>query len=137
MATRSVSPAMIKALAGSPAAFDSQGLQQPMIDPVMLAAQALPGMARIGATLAGRAVPAFNALGEAGAIFPKGFKPPIPEAPGIPVNLPPGIEKHEMITNSERIFRNLANQEKQYLMNNDFANALKVKFRMAQHSGGN
>jgi len=126
------------ALAGSPAEFDSVGLQQPMIDPVMIGAQALPGLARIGATLAGRAVPAWQALGEAGALFPKRPAiPGIPESPAIPVNLPQGISKADMVTNSERVFKNWENVEKQYLANNDFANALRAKFGLAANAGGN
>ena len=127
MATK-VSPELIKALAGSPAVFDSQGLEQPMIDPIMLGAQMAPGLARIGATLAGRAVPAFNALGEAGALFPK--------RPGIPVKQP-SIHPSELLTPAERQYKLWEMTEKQYLANNDFANALRAKWGMAKNVGGN
>lgn len=121
------------ALAGKQAPWMNEpGLEQP---PEMKALQALNTIAGgYGATQLGggiaqvlsqQGLPALQGLGEAGAIFPENMK------------LPQGMVKGDLLTPSEQAYTVNEMNEKQYLNNDDFVNALKAKWGMLKNAGGN
>lgn len=61
---------------------------------------------------------------ERGSIFPESA-------------LPPGMRANEMFTPSEQKYKVNELNEQQYLHNNDFPNAMKAKWGMANNTGGN
>lgn len=127
-----IARALTRAQAQNPF-MSEQGLEQP---PEMKMLQALSqvgagyGAGQMGGAaaqaLVGRGLPALEGLGEAGALFPE---------PG--AKLPPGITKADMLTPSERAYKLNEMNEKMYLQNDDFVNALKAKWGMLRNWGGN
>ncbi len=115
-------------LAGSPAAYDSQGLQTPAIDPIMLLS-AVGGPA-IAKALAGMADMAPQAMAsQAGAIFPEGMAMPKDKAM---------IQEFGSILPTDqkayRLNEALANWHAE---NMDFPAVLKDKWALLKNSAGN
>lgn len=115
------------------ALMSEPGLEQPPEMNLLAALNALAsgmsigqGAGHLGMALAEKGFPALQGLGEAGAIFPE---------PG--ASLPPGFTKAEMFTPAERAYKTYENNEKLYLLNDDFQNALKAKWGMLKNAGGN
>jgi hypothetical protein len=110
-------------LAGSPAAFDSQGLQHPAIDPIMLfasmAAPALTGMA----DMAPQAM-----ASEAGAIFPEGM--------AMPKDRSLIKEFGDILPESQKIYRQNEALANWHASNMDFPAVLRDKWALLKNTAG-
>lgn len=126
-----IAQALTQAQAQNP--FMSEpGLEQP---PEMKALAALHqiaagyGMGQLGGgaaqALLQRGLPAAQALGEAGAVFPEGQP------------VPPGMMKKDFFTPTENAFNDAELAYRKHMTNYDFQNALKDKWGMLRNWGGN
>lgn len=122
---------MAQALAGSPAAFDSQGLQHPAIDPIMImSALGGPSIAR---ALAGMAESAPQILAsQAGAIFPEGV--PLSELPQGKAAMQ---ELGQILPDAQKAFRSNEALSNWHAENMDFPAVLKDKWALLKNSAGN
>lgn len=117
-----------EALAGSPAAYDSQGLAPPAIDPIMLfssaagpaIAKALVGMSDIAPQMM---------ASQAGAIFPEGM--------AMPKDRSLLKEFGEVLPESEKIFRRNEALANWHADNMDFPAVLRDKWALLKNFGGN
>ncbi len=130
---------MAKRLAGSPALYDSVGLETPAgakflenLGHVGTGMLAGGGGANIVKALLAKGGPALVGLGEAGALFPKKIPKKVPESFDLGK-----LSKADMITDSERQYKLWENTAKQYYANNDFQGALRAKWGMLKNFGGN
>lgn len=117
-----------QALAGSPAAFDSQGLQQPAIDPIMLLSSAAgPALAK-ALTGMGEMAPQMLAQ-EAGAIFPEGM--------AMPKDRSLLREFGDLLPEDQKIYRRNEALANWHAENMDFPAVLKDKWALLKHTAGN
>lgn len=120
-----------QALAGSPAAFDSQGLQQPAIDPIMMASSmGGPALARALAGMS-RSAPMMLA-NEAGAIFPEGVS-----LSSLPQDRVAMQELKTILPESQRMYRGNEAIADWHASMGDYPAVLKDKWRLLNHFGGN
>ncbi len=118
---------MAQALAGSPSAFDSQGLQAPAIDPIMLLSSAAgPAIAKALAGM-GEMAPGMMAQ-EAGAIFPEGMAMPKDKA----------LLKEfgSILPEDQRIYRQNEALSDWHASNFDFPAVLRDKWALLKNQGG-
>lgn len=118
---------MAQILAGSPAAYDSQGLQPPAIDPIMImSALASPSIVR---ALAGMTdmVPQM-AASEAGAIFPEGM--------AMPKDKSLIQEFGSVLPEDQQIYRRNEALANWHAQNMDFPSVLKDKWALLKNAGG-
>ncbi len=121
-------------MAGAPVFSDSEGLEPPALDPIMLLAGALgPVAARSGAAMM-RGIPEFaqsapsilgNQMGGIRLGKARQMAAQIPTKPA------------ELLTPAERQYKLWEATEKEYLRNNDFPQALRAKWGMLHNAGGN
>lgn len=115
-------------LAGSPAEFDSQGLQQPAIDPVMLlAGLAGPALMNAGKGMAAMAPRAMAS--EAGAIFPEGM--------AMPKDKSLIQEFGSILPDSQKQYRLNEALANWHADNMDFPAVLKDKWALLKNTAGN
>lgn len=115
-------------LAGSPAAYDSQGLQQPAIDPIMLMsnlggpaiAKALAGMADMAPQMA---------LSQAGAVFPEGI--------AMPKETELLKEFGSILPESQKLYRRNEALANWHAENMDWPAVLKDKWALLKNYAGN
>lgn len=115
-------------LAGSPAASDSQGLQQPAIDPIMLlASAAAPSLV---SALSGVADTAPQMMAsEAGALFPEGM--------AMPKDRSLLKEFGSVLPEDQQIYRRNEALANWHASNMDFPAVLKDKWALLKNSAGN
>lgn len=115
-----------QALAGSPAAFDSQGLQQPAFDPILLLS-ALAAPAAMGA--AGYAPRAMAS--EAGAVFPEGI--PLSQIPKDKATMQ---EFGSVLTPSQQAYKMNEATSNWHAQNMDWPRVLQDKWALLKNFGG-
>ncbi len=119
---------MAQALAGSPAAMDSQGLQQPAIDPIMiLASLGGPAIAKALAGV-GEMAPGMMAS-EAGAIFPEGM--------AMPKDKSLLQEFGSVLPEDQQIYRRNEALANWHAQNMDFPAVLRDKWALLKNTAGN
>lgn len=115
-------------LAGSPAVFDSQGLQQPAIDPVMLlAGLAGPALMNAGKGMVEMAPQALAS--EAGAIFPEGM--------AMPKDKSLLQEFGSILPDSQKQYRMNEALANWHAQNMDFPAVLRDKWALLKNTAGN
>lgn len=118
-------------LAGNPGAFDSQGLQPPALDPIMMASSF--GGPAIAKALAGMAEMAPQMMAsQAGALFPEGVS-----LGSLPQNKEAMQELNQILPDIQAAYRRNEAIANWHAGMQDFPAVLKDKWSLLTHAGGN